>query len=86
MALFQWKPEYSVGIERFDRQHRVLVGFLNELYEAMRAGHGRRALANVLNGLMVYTRTHFADEEEWMKRCGYPGFAEHKRKHERMSA
>ncbi len=86
MALFEWKSEYSVGIEKFDRQHRLLVGYINELYEALRAGRGRRALAHVLNGLLVYTRTHFADEEEVMRRCGYPGYAEHKRKHDQMTA
>jgi len=85
VALFEWKSEYSVGIEKFDRQHRILVGYLNELYEALQAGRGRRALAHVLNGLLVYTRTHFADEEEMMRRYGYPGYAEHKRRHDRMS-
>jgi hemerythrin-like metal-binding protein len=86
VAFFPWKPEYSVGIEKFDRQHKVLVHYLNELYEALQAGRGQRALAHVLNGLMVYTRTHFADEEALMKRCGYPGYAEHKRKHDKMTA
>ena len=43
MALFGWKSEYSVGIEKFDRQHRLLVGYINALYEALRAGRGRSA-------------------------------------------
>ena len=73
MAYFPWKPEYSVGIEKFDRQHKVLVHFLNELYEALQAGQGRKALAHVLNGLIVYTNTHFAAEEKLMERYGYPG-------------
>lgn len=86
MAFFPWKPEYSVGIEKFDRQHKVLVGYLNELYEALESGRGRRALAHVLNGLVAYTHTHFTSEEVLMERYRFPGYAEHKHKHDKMTA
>jgi len=30
--------------------------------------------------------TRVADKKTLMKRCGYPGYAEHKRKHDKMTA
>lgn len=86
MAFFDWQDEYSVGVRTIDDQHKRLVGYLNDLYEAMRAGQGRDALGEVLNGLVSYTRTHFADEEKFMVAAGYPDYEAHRAKHEKMAA
>lgn len=85
MALFPWKDEYSVGVEKLDQEHRKLLGFLNELYSAMEAGKGRETLGKVLSQLVDYTRTHFASEESLMKLYGYEGYASHKAKHDKMA-
>lgn len=85
MAFLNWRDEFSVGIARIDQQHRRLVGFLNELYEAMQAGQGREALGRVLGDLLLYTKTHFAAEEQLMKIHGYPGYDDHRQRHERMT-
>ncbi len=85
MAFFEWKQDYSVGIEDIDAQHKELVAILNELYDAMYAGQGREALGRVLNRLLGYARIHFAREEALMKDHGYPGYTEHKSKHEKMT-
>ena len=52
MVFFPWKDEYSVGIKKFDEQHKNLVGFLNELYEAMNNGRGKDILGKVLSNLV----------------------------------
>lgn len=85
MAFFGWKDEYSVGIKKFDDQHKRIVGYLNELYEAMNKGKGKEALGEVLKGLLEYTRTHFLAEESLMKMYNYPGYEEHRAKHEKMT-
>ncbi len=85
MAFFVWKEEYSVGIRKFDEQHKRIVGFLNELYEAMKGGKGKEALGEVLNGLVEYTRSHFLAEESLMRLYNYPGLDEHRAKHEKMA-
>ena len=38
MSFFEWKEDYSVEIKKIDTQHEKLVGYLNELYESMKAG------------------------------------------------
>jgi hemerythrin len=85
MAFFEWKNDYSVGIARIDDQHKALVGFLNELYEAMKAGKGKETLDAVMINLVEYTKTHFASEESFMKLYNYPDFEVHKQKHDKMA-
>jgi hemerythrin len=85
MAFFVWTDKYSVGIQQIDDQHKRLVELVNDLYEAMTAGRGSEVLGTVFNNLLVYTRTHFAEEETLMQQCGFPGFSEHKQLHERLT-
>jgi hemerythrin len=85
MAFFEWKNDYSVGIAKIDDQHKALVGFLNELYDAMKAGKGKDALDTVMINLVEYTKTHFTTEESLMKLYKYPDYEAHKQKHDKMA-
>lgn len=85
MAYLTWNSSMSVGIPKMDLQHQKLVGFLNELYEAMQAGKGKEALGKVLGDLLLYTKTHFATEEQVMSANGYPGYEDHKARHDKMT-
>jgi len=38
MAILPWNDSYSVNIEKIDSQHKVLIDYLNRLYEAMLEG------------------------------------------------
>ena len=86
MAFFEWKNDYSVGIVKIDEQHKVLVGFLNELYDSMKAGKGKDTLDTVLKNLVEYTKTHFATEESLFKLYKYPDYVSHKQKHDKLAA
>lgn len=86
MALFEWKDEYSVGVAMIDEQHKVLVGLINEMHEAMAKGKGKESLGEVLARLVTYTKKHFAEEEALLKQHDYPDFPGHKEKHDKMTA
>ncbi len=86
MALLNWKPEYSVNIREIDDQHKKLVDMINELHEAMVQQKAKEVLGSVLSKLVSYVATHFANEERLMQSNGYPDFAAHKEKHEKMTA
>lgn len=85
MAFFNWGPEFEVGIMQIDAQHKRLAELVNEMFEAMTQGHGREVLGRILNDLSSYAVTHFKTEEELMQKHGFPGFAEHKAKHDSMT-
>ena len=86
MPLMQWNDRLSVGVEVFDGEHKKLVGMLNDLSDAMQAGHGNDALGKILSDLVSYTVTHFAHEEQDMDKYGYPDAAEHKKIHRELEA
>lgn len=85
MGFFEWKDDYSVGIKKVDEQHRKLVGYLNQLYESMKAGKGSETMGAVIKDLVEYTKNHFATEESLLKLYNYPEYEAHKNKHEKMT-
>lgn len=86
MAMFEWKDEYSVNIREIDDQHKQLVAMINELHEAMMQQRGQDVLGGLLNNLVSYCNSHFAAEESLMESHGYPDYATHKAKHQKMTA
>ena len=71
--MFQWTDVMSVGVASMDHQHKQLFQLINQLYEAMQAGKGDQLIQDILMKLSGYTRTHFAAEEEILRKIRYPG-------------
>jgi hemerythrin len=82
MALFAWRDDYSVKVPSIDVQHHKLVDMLNGLHDGMVSGTSRERLAPLLGGLIEYTATHFAHEEELFAQYGYPDSAKHTQEHQ----
>ena len=84
MSLITWTDDLSVGVRRLDDDHKILIGLINKLYDAMSDGHGDELLASVLSALKKYTATHFFREESLMKSYDYPDYEDHKKHHESL--
>jgi len=80
----EWSDTLSVGIEEIDVQHKVLVGLVNEMHDAIRDHHGSDVVREILGRLAEYTRIHFAVEESLMRILGYPEYEDHKGEHEEL--
>ncbi len=85
MALITWNEKFSVGVSRFDEEHKQLMNLINQLHDAMKTGQGRQVIGDVLQGLISYTRNHFASEERLMKAYAYPGYEGHKKEHNQLT-
>ena len=83
--MFEWKTEFSVGIESIDAQHQKLFAIGRELYEAMSAGRGKASLALILDRLVQYTAVHFTHEERLMRMYDYVNFPQHKAQHDALA-
>src|SRR5690242_9739423 len=83
--MFEWKPEYRIGIPEIDVQHQRLFALAEELHLARSQGKSKLLLEQALRRLLAYTKVHFAAEEELMRSCGYAGAAAHKREHDRLT-
>lgn len=81
MGIVSWKDEYSVGIQRFDDDHRLLFHLINLVHDGMKAGAGHEVAGPVLEQLDRYTREHFGREEAELRRTAYPGLADHVAQH-----
>jgi len=85
MPMIEWSQRLSVGVAEFDKEHQILIGLINELFDAMRQGSGRQAVEHVLDGLLEYAGTHFAHEERMMREHGYPDINAHLAEHEALT-
>jgi hemerythrin-like metal-binding protein len=79
---YLWDDALAIGVENIDEQHRQLFIALNSLIDAIEMGKGAEELKKALDFLVNYTATHFADEEEIQKQCGFPDFENHRLIHE----
>lgn len=81
MALIKWRDSYSVGVEKSDQEHMVLVELINETFIIVRDKGSVATLSEAIVKLIDYTKVHFADEEEALAKVNYPLLDEHKEIH-----
>lgn len=86
MPLINWTPDLSVGVGSIDADHKVLIGLINQLDDAIRSGTPRETVIRVLDALVDYTGYHFEREETLMRASGYPDIAAHVRTHATLRA
>jgi len=85
MALVDWKDIYIVNVAEVDEQHKKLVGFINELHQAMLIGKGKDVMSKILKDLVEYTVYHFGTEEKFFDRYDYPDSELHKKQHKDLT-
>jgi len=85
--MFEWKPQYAVGITEIDRQHQELFRMASEIYDMVLAlddaGQTEHIL-ELLAGLKQYADAHFVLEESLMDRYDYPDLEAHRQEHEKF--
>ena len=78
-----WTPEFKVGVESLDAQHRGLFELHNALNDQVWSGTPIAA-ETVINQLREMMQAHFADEETLLKEIEYPDIAGHRYQHQRF--
>ena len=81
MMLIEWDASLSVGNEKIDKDHEVLVGIVNKLDDAINQAHGNDVISDILSELSDYIGYHFEHEEQIMRRHHYPASDEHVQEH-----
>jgi len=82
--MFPWQAQYSVRIDEIDKQHKKLIGFINDLHAAMLRGEGRQTLQRIFADLIRYTEEHFSFEERLLRTRGYSELTGHHAQHENL--
>jgi len=78
---FEWSDQYQLGVKAMDDEHKVLIGHINKLVDALNHSHPLAELQTLFGRLMSYTAQHFADEEQFMEKIGYEGLRTHRHTH-----
>lgn len=84
MSLLQWKPEYSVGIESMDDEHRDMINLINTTYEKLEKNSAAEQIEDCLGEILSTISAHFALEERVMRRSQYAEYQAHKDDHEKL--
>ena len=81
MDEFKWEKSMSVGVDKLDQQHRVLIRIINRIGPEAEKGDTRSIVENSINLLIKYAREHFVEEEEYLILADYIHLEEHQHKH-----
>jgi hemerythrin len=84
MSLLKWKPEYSVGIESMDDEHRDMINLINTTYEKLEKNSDAEQIEDCLGEILSTISAHFALEERVMRRSRYAEYQAHKDDHEKL--
>ena len=82
MAKLVWSADLDTGISVIDKQHKVIVDYINRLDDSRSSGYRKEAVAKVIDELVDYTVSHFAFEESMQEEAKYPFLKAHKRVHD----
>jgi hemerythrin len=82
MSLLQWRPEYSVGVQSMDDEHREMIDLINATYEKLKSNADADQVEEYLGEIFSTISMHFALEERMMRNAAYGEFQAHKDDHE----
>ncbi|SEL64092.1 hemerythrin [Colwellia chukchiensis] len=63
--LIAWDKAYEVGVDTIDRQHKVLVDYINQLAWAIDNQQEQAIIPSLFAKLIAYTKYHFEAEEAY---------------------
>jgi hemerythrin len=84
MSLMQWKPQYSVGVESMDDEHREMIGLINDIYDKLESDPDADQIEQCLGDIFSTISMHFALEERLMRKSNYAEYQPHKDDHEKL--
>ena len=72
--MYEMKPEYYIGIDMIDEEHKQLFKYADEAYELLNDEYTPDKydrINEILENLRDYTVKHFTDEEQYLESINY---------------
>ncbi|MBF0202740.1 MAG: hemerythrin family protein [Desulfamplus sp.] len=85
MSKILWSENFSVGHSEIDNQHQKWIEIFNTSHDKMMSGVYKEIStlsSDALNAMREYSKMHFAFEEAYMEKIGYPDLVRHKLLHQ----
>jgi len=86
--MFAFTSKYMTGVEMIDEEHKKLFDIMRRSFELLNQHQNSEnvdsfdMVLDIIDELVDYTQTHFADEEEYMASINYEGLEAQKRAHQ----
>jgi hemerythrin len=80
----EWQEDLSVGDAQLDADHRSIFELIDHVQSAAESELDSTLVETALDQLVDYTDRHFAREEAFMRRIGYPDVERHHDKHQAL--
>jgi hemerythrin len=80
----EWQQSMSVGSEPLDEHHRMIIDCLKRLRPLLGTVGRDDEIRDVVARLEDFVLVHFSEEEQAMRKAGFPGWKEHKAQHDKM--
>ena len=87
--MYYFTDEYLTGVELVDEEHKELFRIIGQVHEIIADGlmaDKNDEIIRLLEELRIYTKSHFMDEEEYLRSIQYEGLGAQKAAHEIFSA
>ncbi|NNF97038.1 MAG: hemerythrin family protein [Halobacteria archaeon] len=85
MSITRNQPPDNLDVSSISNEHRVQIGLLNALHDAVKDEKPASEIHEVLNQLTAYSELHFMSEELLMRMYAYPDYDDHVHDHESMT-
>ena len=84
MPIMNWNDTLDVGVEAMNDEHKGILDAMNAIYDRAKEGVTGDEINALVGKLGDVTVKHFADEEAFMQKKGFPEFETHKRLHTKL--
>lgn len=85
-SLFEWRPEYSTGVDRQDEDHKRLLSSAAQVYAALSEKRPQDEVDEHLRRFADCTGEHFARELAMYRKEGFPEYEHHAGLHAALMA
>ena len=83
MTKLAWTSRFELGIEQIDEEHREIFDVVVQIQDSIES-HDMVRCSKLVNDFMDKIEQHFAHEESYLARIGYPDAEDHSRYHENL--
>jgi hemerythrin len=76
-----WDPKFSVDIEEIDIHQKKMFELFNQLIDMKKSKVDTKLFINMISDINDYSKLYFTTEERYLRKEGYPDFADHAKVH-----
>ncbi|AXH16257.1 bacteriohemerythrin [Malaciobacter mytili] len=82
----KWKKEYNIGFLSIDKEHQFLFNIARKALgvSLKKENIKPEELKTIIKELTLYVKSHFSNEESYMRKIGYPELDNHKILHKML--